>query len=492
MQLIKQAREGIDECKAESEQNKEDLIQDYAAEEESDSDVDEDERSYLEETKKMQRQKHKQVINLIKPEEVLVRLKVEHNGFSTLNNQRFGFLFVGQAANTTDLLLFQKQRKIQEPGLEGDTKAGKAEAFLLEPINPEEMDDEINVEDLIYDNLVSISKPLELLDEACMSNALDDFVSRGENNAISATVAEKLQASQTKLMSRGKKGTQVRTCARTRVCINVCLLPFSFLSTPFCSNHIFSCTHIYSLPCAPPLTSSKVIDKEAIKELCKKSSNEAREKAKQNDEATKRREAVYQKRKKEMQNLTQPDDDDDDDSDSDLARKKTKTSKKTSQARKRSRSAKVDDSDDDDIDTSNIIEDTGGGRRSRRGGNAPRKNYAEDDDDDDDDMNNDDDNDGDARLSSDDDDDDSAQESPKKRKRGIPPKNTKQTKLKMSPPTKKQNSARSRTKKKEIIELSDSDDDDGDGGGKAANLGAWGSSTAPSQSNKPARKRSRR
>ena len=67
MQLIKQAREGIDECKAESEQNKEDLIQDYAAEEESDSDVDEDERSYLEETKKMQRQKHKQVINLIKP-----------------------------------------------------------------------------------------------------------------------------------------------------------------------------------------------------------------------------------------------------------------------------------------------------------------------------------------------------------------------------------------------------------------------------------------
>ena len=30
------------------------------------------------------------------PEKVLVRLKVEHSGFSTLNNQRFGSQFVGE------------------------------------------------------------------------------------------------------------------------------------------------------------------------------------------------------------------------------------------------------------------------------------------------------------------------------------------------------------------------------------------------------------
>jgi double-strand break repair protein MRE11 len=34
-----------------------------------------------------------------KPDEVLVRLKVEHSGFSTLNNQRFGAKFIGEVAN---------------------------------------------------------------------------------------------------------------------------------------------------------------------------------------------------------------------------------------------------------------------------------------------------------------------------------------------------------------------------------------------------------
>lgn len=36
---------------------------------------------------------------MAKPDEVLVRLKVEHSGFSVLNNQRFGAQFIGQVAN---------------------------------------------------------------------------------------------------------------------------------------------------------------------------------------------------------------------------------------------------------------------------------------------------------------------------------------------------------------------------------------------------------
>jgi double-strand break repair protein MRE11 len=36
---------------------------------------------------------------LQKPSQVLVRLKVEHSGFTTLNNQRFGAKFVGEVAN---------------------------------------------------------------------------------------------------------------------------------------------------------------------------------------------------------------------------------------------------------------------------------------------------------------------------------------------------------------------------------------------------------
>ena len=40
---------------------------------------------------------------LEKPDEVIVRLKVEHSGFSALNNQRFGAQFVGQVANPVRL-----------------------------------------------------------------------------------------------------------------------------------------------------------------------------------------------------------------------------------------------------------------------------------------------------------------------------------------------------------------------------------------------------
>jgi len=44
---------------------------------------------------------------LEKPDEVLVRLKVEHSGFSTLNNQRFGAKFVGEVANPVRIILDQ-------------------------------------------------------------------------------------------------------------------------------------------------------------------------------------------------------------------------------------------------------------------------------------------------------------------------------------------------------------------------------------------------
>jgi len=178
------------------------------------------------------------------------------------------------------------------------SRSVQAEDFLLDPLDPEE-NEEVNVEDLIYDNLMTSEKKMELLDETSMGRALENFVTRGENNAIATTVAEKLQISQTKLMSRGKKGQQV-------------------------------------------------IDKNAIKELCMASSAEAREKAKLNDDATKRREAAYQRRKERK--MTQVDGDEDekmDDSDDDAPKKKRKDGKdgkKTMAAtKKRSRSVRADE-----------------------------------------------------------------------------------------------------------------------------------------------------
>ncbi len=42
---------------------------------------------------------------LNKVEEVLVRLKVDHTGFSVVNNQRFGAKFVGQVANPVSVAI---------------------------------------------------------------------------------------------------------------------------------------------------------------------------------------------------------------------------------------------------------------------------------------------------------------------------------------------------------------------------------------------------
>lgn len=46
-----------------------------------------------------QAKEHPLTNKLEKPDEVLVRLKVEHSGFAVLNNQRFGAQFIGQVAN---------------------------------------------------------------------------------------------------------------------------------------------------------------------------------------------------------------------------------------------------------------------------------------------------------------------------------------------------------------------------------------------------------
>ena len=43
-----------------------------------------------------------QMYSLEKPDHISVRLKVEHSGFGTLNNQSFGSKFVEEVANPSD------------------------------------------------------------------------------------------------------------------------------------------------------------------------------------------------------------------------------------------------------------------------------------------------------------------------------------------------------------------------------------------------------
>jgi len=100
-----------------------------------------------------------------------VRLRIEHSGFSTLNNQRFGSKFVGDVANPTDMLLFSKKQTLEQAEAKKiKDKGGKQlDELLAEPIDPDE-NEEVNVEDLVYDVLHLSERKLELLTEESHGN----------------------------------------------------------------------------------------------------------------------------------------------------------------------------------------------------------------------------------------------------------------------------------------------------------------------------------
>jgi hypothetical protein len=64
--------------------------------------------------------------------ELAMLFQVEHSGFSTLNNQRFGAEFVGKLANPNDILLFSRARKANTGGGGGnDPKSCCSSLFVM-------------------------------------------------------------------------------------------------------------------------------------------------------------------------------------------------------------------------------------------------------------------------------------------------------------------------------------------------------------------------
>lgn len=134
------------------------------------------------------------VYQLQQPEQLLVRLKVEHSGFTVLNNQRFGARFVGRVANPSDLLLFHRRKGT------GDRSGVKRKKKLDVPIVPEEHD-VMKIEDLIKDNLEISDKKLEVLDEGKLTIALEEFVDKEIKQAMSDAAKIMLTKQQKKLLS---------------------------------------------------------------------------------------------------------------------------------------------------------------------------------------------------------------------------------------------------------------------------------------------------
>ncbi|CAM9719316.1 unnamed protein product [Ectocarpus sp. 4 AP-2014] len=144
-----------------------------------------------------------------KRDQVLVRLKVEHSDFPTLNNQRFGSQFMGKVANPSDLLLFYRRRNAGG-GAAGDSALGGGKSSrsggLSDPIRPDNLAD-IRVEDLVTENLENADKKLTLLVEPKLKMALEDYVYKQDAQAVPDMVKEALEGTQKALRKERSAGT---------------------------------------------------------------------------------------------------------------------------------------------------------------------------------------------------------------------------------------------------------------------------------------------
>jgi double-strand break repair protein MRE11 len=136
---------------------------------------------------------------LQRPDEILVRLRVDHAGFSTINNQRFGAKFVGQIANLSDILLFHRKK---DPKLASTVKKQG-----IKPIAPEELE-RTNMEDLVKEHLIAFPDgKLNICGEKDLSEALEEFVDKSIVAAIPDIVTDILNKTQ-KTLIKGRQGEE--------------------------------------------------------------------------------------------------------------------------------------------------------------------------------------------------------------------------------------------------------------------------------------------
>ena len=135
----------------------------------------------------------------------LIRLKVEYSGFATINPHRFGQRFVGRVANPNELLLFHKRRTTSS---HTSSKAAKdaEKDLLLRTMKPDPLDN-LKIEDLIESYLYESTKPLEILPEHELNNALTSFVDKDDKSAISEFVNKTLSITRNYLKNEDPEKT---------------------------------------------------------------------------------------------------------------------------------------------------------------------------------------------------------------------------------------------------------------------------------------------
>jgi len=133
---------------------------------------------------------HRLTYRAKQPRQVLVRLRVDHYGYPSLNQQRFGSQFVGEIANPSDVIAFTKKKK-DGPLLAG--AAGPAAAPHA-PRAPRDDPEEprVHVEGLVKTSLFNNPKQLQILIPEDFEEALEDYVLRRDNAALERVLEGKL------------------------------------------------------------------------------------------------------------------------------------------------------------------------------------------------------------------------------------------------------------------------------------------------------------
>lgn len=103
---------------------------------------------------------------ILEPQKVLIRLKVDYEGFSAINHQRFGSQFNGDVANPSEVLLLTKKRKeILRPGGDRGAHTAQGELQMLIAEGAEDEIHKIKIEDLVNETLAASKHSLTLLAE---------------------------------------------------------------------------------------------------------------------------------------------------------------------------------------------------------------------------------------------------------------------------------------------------------------------------------------
>ena len=138
------------------------------------------------------------------PTLVLVRLRVESEGFAALNVQRFGQKYVGNVANPSELLLFSRTKKEKSglAGKKGEPVRGVA-AGGAKDSEDEEKEDGNNaapsIESFVREQMQS-NRLFNVLPSARMEDAIENYVVKKHTNAISDSVKDVLKKFQNTLL----------------------------------------------------------------------------------------------------------------------------------------------------------------------------------------------------------------------------------------------------------------------------------------------------